>query len=438
MSATFCIGYEWLPGDDGDAAEQSTLAALAINVGESCATEVEDIFAKTVRFSARLSARCLAEWFAINWWRLLWEPKAYNYSWRTSHKIGNAGKGYVWPDLAFASDWQSVMVSSCPTKRWEAEPIRYLNRFDIPVPLGDFERGVDNFIEGTIARLSSIGKGQSDLSALWDEVSRERRHPEVSEWRSLEACMGYDPDEGPYDILNGLRKLKDAYGASAVQEMAATSKERAISHLSDLWDAAQESDVTIYVPGCDNIRQKLTTESNPLGPPWRRATQAARVAREIWGLEPPIHTDKLCDLFHITEKQLSESLPNNQKSLIAGVRDQDISDAFRIVWNSNRPTTRRFALARLAADHIVTPDRERLLPGTRSATHRQKFQRAFAQELLCPVDVLTEHLDTEILSSDDIDDAAQHFGVSPHTVQMVLVNKGIIDRETVTDWIYEI
>ena len=132
MSPSFSIGYEWLPGENGDESERLTFAELAINVGQSCATEVEDIYAKTVRSSARLSALHLAEWFAANWWRLLWEPQANTYSWRASHKIGNAGNGYVWPDLSFSSDWHSVHVSALPTMRWNAEPIRYLNAFDIP------------------------------------------------------------------------------------------------------------------------------------------------------------------------------------------------------------------------------------------------------------------------------------------------------------------
>ena len=64
--------------------------------------------------------------------------------------MGNAGGGYVWPDLSFSSDWQSILVSARPTERWDAEPVRYLNRFDeLPVPIADFESAASGFIEAT-------------------------------------------------------------------------------------------------------------------------------------------------------------------------------------------------------------------------------------------------------------------------------------------------
>ena len=201
MNTSFSIDYEWFPANHGDESERWTLAELAINVGSWCGTEVEDVLAKTVRNSARLSALHLAEWFAANWWRLLWEPRSETLAWRVSHKMGNAGHGFIWPDLSFSSDWQSVHVSSRPTALWEAEPIRYLNDFDQFVSIRDFEAGVGNFIDGTIARLSSIQTSRTNLSLLWNEVARERSDPESSEVRMLEACMGYDPDQAPHALL---------------------------------------------------------------------------------------------------------------------------------------------------------------------------------------------------------------------------------------------
>ena len=53
MSSPFFISCEWLPDDVGDASEHSALAEIAIYVGGRCATEVEDVFGKTVRPSAR-------------------------------------------------------------------------------------------------------------------------------------------------------------------------------------------------------------------------------------------------------------------------------------------------------------------------------------------------------------------------------------------------
>jgi Zn-dependent peptidase ImmA (M78 family) len=57
-------------------------------------------------------------------------------------------------------------------------------------------------------------------------------------------------------------------------------------------------------------------------------------------------------------------------------------------------------------------------------TYRQKYQRAFAQELLCPYSALVSWLNTVQPNEEAISQAAEYFSVSPLLVQTVLVNKG--------------
>lgn len=436
MSASFSIDHEWLSNEYGDSADKSTLAELTINVGQWCATEVEDTFAKTVRSSARLSALRLAEWFAFNWWRLLWEPQANTYSWRASHKVGNAGGGYVWPDLSFSSDWQSVLVSAHPTARWEAEPIRYLSRFDeLPIHIADFERGVDNFIDRTIARLSSVKNVQCDLSSLWDEIARERQDAEVSKRRIIEACMGYDPEEAPDSLLDATIEQTKSYGGNAIREMAAEYKNDTISYVSYIQENAPKTDIIAHVPNCGDIRQRFEYECSDANIPWVRAEHTARIARESWGLTVPISTERLCDLFGIHKDRILTGQYSNGTRLTAGVRSESDSDRFNVLLSRKHPNSRRFGLARLVADHIVTTGEDVLLPATDAKTSRQKFQRAFAQEFLCPFSELQDYFDREPPSSDDVHDAADYFDVSPLMIQTTLVNKRVLDRESLDDWV---
>ena len=86
------------------------------------------------------------------------------------------------------------------------------------------------------------------------------------------------------------------------------------------------------------------------------------------------------------------------------------------------------------ADHLTIPDDERLLPATDSKTGRQKFQRAFAQEFLCPFDDLMSHFDGDAPIDDAIDESAEYFDVSPRLVETALVNNGVLDREMLGDW----
>lgn len=70
---------------------------------------------------------------------------------------------------------------------------------------------------------------------------------------------------------------------------------------------------------------------------------------------------------------------------------------------------------------------------SRAKTERQKFQRAFAQSLLCPFEDLLEHIDPVDPTDDQIEAAANQFDVRQSVVQTLLVNKGVLPRETLAE-----
>ena len=74
MNDTFLIQHDWLHTEQISQAERATQAEISILVNGTCVTVNEDRLEGTTRQSARLSALHLSEWFATNWWRLLWEP----------------------------------------------------------------------------------------------------------------------------------------------------------------------------------------------------------------------------------------------------------------------------------------------------------------------------------------------------------------------------
>ena len=434
MTAFFRIDYAWLPREYGDEVERVTLAELDILFGESCsATTLEDILGKTVRSSARLSAIRLAEWFAFNWWRLFWEPQANTLSWLMSHKVSNVGGGYVWPDLSFSTDWESIQVSVRHTEGWEGEPIRYLKDFNARISLSEFEKGIDEFVNGTIARLSSTLKTPTELSDLWEQVKCERRYPEVSESRKLEACMGYDPDEAPGDLIDHLREARNSYGRDAIQEVAVVSKNQTLTHIERLRECAASHDSVVRLPDYDKVRKHITMQTNDFDIPWKRARSAARIARDSWGLKGKVDTSTLSQMFSIPEEEFLPGNSNIPSPLTVGLRNDDIPEQFGFWSNRRHPMARRFAFARLVADHLTILDHERLLPATDSKTARQKFQRAFAQEFLCPIDDLMLRFDADAPTDDAIDEAAAYFEVSPRLVETALVNNGALDRETLDD-----
>lgn len=115
----------------------------------------------------------------------------------------------------------------------------------------------------------------------------------------------------------------------------------------------------------------------------------------------------------------------------AGLRQNGSSDNLLVSLDQRHINSRRFTPARLAADCLDAQGNEQMLPTTRASTGRQKFQRAFAQEFLCPTEELKDFLEGTPMSGDDINEAAAYFEVSPLTIKTTLVNKGYLDREQV-------
>lgn len=110
------------------------------------------------------------------------------------------------------------------------------------------------------------------------------------------------------------------------------------------------------------------------------------------------------DLRHdpINDQRLADLAGTTVKTLQGAGEDLPIAWAFnrkghsRIVLRSQWSSRRRLDLARLIADRLfgaMLPDApEPMSPVTRSYSYRQKVQRAFAAELLCPRSAVKEML----------------------------------------------
>ena len=433
MNDDFEIEFEWLARDYGDAFERAAYADLGIRVGGRTATHVEDIAARTVRDVIRVSAYPLALWFASNWWRLRWESESSGIDWRMSHQLGSAGGGYAWPNLTFSGDGETIQVSCHPTEAPRIEPVRYLAQFDVTVPAASFELGVDRFLDAVVERLESSRLAENALAGLWQVLREERLNPEVSAWRRLEARLGFYPDEAPADLVDALQARIGDIGGRAVEEVAAASGERAMEYLDELEQEARPRAVKIRVPESDALRTEGALLSRPGEPTWSIAGQAARRVRDCWSLgSEPLSNQQLADLFSMPEAMLAGESAGTAVTMSVGFRGEPGGESVEVVLGKPRSASRRFALARLVADHLYRSPGDRLLPVTDAKTARQKFQRAFAQEFLCPFSALSDFLGTAEPTDDRIEEAADLFDVSPLLVKTTLVNRGVLGREVLS------
>ena len=435
MNSSFEIKCEWPSNGHGNLHYQLDQVDLSILVNGKCATVVEDYLDTdlTIRRVIRVSPLHLAEWLAGNWWRLRWEPEVFSRTldWQMSHDLASAGGGYVWPSLLFSSDGENISVSSRSSAPQTIDPILYLRDFKEVIAVQSFEQGVDEFIRNVLAQLSSKAGEQPDLAELWLEITRERLQPELSELRKLEALLGYDPAEAPENFIEQLQTESSKLGVNAVQEVAAASKDQALIHLLALAEEVQNSAAEAYVPSFEAILQECEKQTSRSSLPWQRAEKTAHIARGIWALDQgPVSTKTLAELFRI---KVDDACPDNIP-LSAGLCMNGSAGQFRITLHQRHPTGRRFTLARLVADCFIKSQGDSLLPATSAGTSRQKFQRAFASEFLCPFRDLWDFFGEAVPDEENIDRAADYFEVSSWMIISSLANKGAIKHDALDGW----
>lgn len=308
-------------------------------------------------------------------------------------------------------------------------PVRYLSQVTTRVTASQFERSVDDFLSLVLARLAGEGYRTSELGELWSVVMKERGDPKLAQCRKLEALCGYDPDEAPASMIDELVKDTSGLGPRALEEIAAHGRQDSCAVLEQIRPLGK-----LRKPGPAGIQATLPERSSTwknvdLGArPWRRATIIAKKARIQWGLGAgPVSDRDLATLLGTSATAFTKTGEVRTPVPVAFRRGN--GSEVNLFFHSLRLTGRRFAVGRLLGDHCSFAPNERLIPETEAKTSRQQFQRAFAQEFLCPFEALIEKIQTDHPDEEDIAQAADHFGVSPLMVKTTLVNKGELDRQ---------
>lgn len=430
MAGTLTFEFEWLGDGPWSDAERATFADLTIRVAASLATEVEDVHARTVRPSVRVSAYPMAVWLAANWWRLRWEPRweppRQSLSWQLSHNVAAIGGGFVWPDLSFSSDGEFVLAEARRSDPSSGEPIRYLNAFMLPIRAVDFENATADFISAVMERIASLHVDGAELRELWSNVLQERADPELARWRKLEARLGYDPGEAAEELILALEEMAGSVGEQAMEEVACGSGDHAPEHLAQLWQDLRYEATPIEMP-VERIDFGVQDVRRPAALPWERGELLAGRARTEWGLgSGPLCNETFSNLMGVPRDFLTAGDNTSMGPISAGFRDEQ--GRVSAVLDKRHPSSRRFSMARVLADQLIAPIEDRLLPVTDAGTARQKVQRAFAQEFLCPHEALMEFFGGVAPSSEGIEDAARYFDVSPMLITHKLINKGVLDR----------
>ena len=336
-----------------------------------------------------------------------------NHSWRIAHEMAAAGYGYLWPQLFFAFDGESMHVWARQSAPDAQAAVRYLLDAHHAIPGSAFEHTLDEFMAHVIARLDAVDVHRTTLHDLWHEIMEERHDADLAAYRRLEAMLGFDPDECPAELHQKFASLIPRAGAAAITELApvcasadpGATLERVLAFANA---EGLEGHIDLANPLSDSIATVPT-------PAWQRGRALARRVRAAVGLNGIAVADKLlCELVNLPMERHStpKTLPGLAPLLSMAIRHGESRQLKFLLRKRNKPG-RRFELARLLGDALMADTNDRWLPVTDAKTARQKMQRAFAIEFLCPIQSLTEFLGDDF-SSDATEEAAEHFGVS-HT-----------------------
>ena len=418
---------DWLSAGKDIPSIRETAGQLTIRLGDVSLTKNEDIWSRTVRDSVLVSAYPLAMWLAASWWRLSYEPLPRHgmspvLDWRMSHEMGAANSGFVWPYVVMASDGEVVQTWTLPSDASSTQSVRYLAGLSAPraTTIESFQRSVSDFIGMVLSRLRSVGCADTDLAGLWGLVLEDQADSACAMARRLEAQMGYDPDECPQLVMEEALDLEKKLGISALSELAPVFGRRhngaALGEISKLANV----DGLQGKPGA--IVSQMA-EAHAAAPPWQRAVEAARQLRAKLGNEgDPLDDASLYGLLGLKSEAVAEWSPptRHQVGLAVPMENQSL----KFVPRKRHPVAKRFEFARFLGDY-ANSEPSSWLASTDLATSRQKFQRAFAAEFLCPIKSLDRFLSGDF-SEPAIEEAATEFHVSEKTVESSLANNGYI------------
>lgn len=432
--------------DSGSPEGCATFGQLTIRSNGDLLTYGIEAENNTVCDGPYVSGYALAEWFVWNWWRIMWEtsgsapgaPHA-RLGWALAHHINTAGDGYAWPCVEIASDGKYVTLISRPSMETHGTLFRYLgSRYPQIVPVGALQKAIDGFVRDMLSRLEDKGVENTNLHHLWRDLKQERQQNESARYRKLEATLGYDADEVDEAVISDRMADADRLGDDALAELTATETDSATPHEGRSWSREIEDRAK---GGFDMNAGDALCLANSNDMPlyghiqaWKFGENLAQALRQQENLgDQCIQHDRLA-AFAGTVDDIITFRPSRAGN-ISFVLNEDNGSA-KVTLRPKWVTGRRFELARLIGDHIVHTQientNERLYPATVSHSYRQKMQRAFAAEFLCPFQAIKTMVGDNP-SEEEQTEVAKHFKVSEMTVRAQLVNNNLLPTENAPD-----
>jgi len=178
----------------------------------------------------------LAEWIAVNWWSLLFEPEKGEKlhddpDFRSRHWMGAARAGFALPDLWFLPAGDKVDLSASDVYLRFAR-LTFTEKIDESVPLAPVCASFSKFVTDVLSKLDHAGVKDTDAHQAWALVQNTTSAQE--EYCKLIGSLGISPYDENVQIDTLLEGLSDDLDKKILTDLFQAADVASIGRSSEL------------------------------------------------------------------------------------------------------------------------------------------------------------------------------------------------------------
>ena len=397
--------------------ERSTLCDLQIFLGNGNACTWEDLEAHEIFNHLTLPAVHLAEGISADWWSIFGARDQWQSILR--HRTG-----FALPDLRFNFDGATFFASAKrltyqnPRLRFLQEPFEAMTRHEA-------EEGLSRFVQQVIEKLEGSGISDTEVATCWSRVRQSMQDPEEVEFCEAAGALGVDPysiDDGDASFIDEAGRLFS--GEELIEFLAKFRLGRRNPvgweiALEAIRDAVAKQPETSRLPELQEAAYQLrhAAQRHQGERVWAASYRAARAFREAMGMGDDVIYQSP---FTVAERLGSNNFqPVDNLPGVDAVVSRSDNDVHVYLGKFGAQAAGNFAFARAIGSAICFPHSQLSVVNELLRAERQAAGRAFAAELLAPVDMVMD------MHSDgmEINDISAAFNVSTMVIGLQMENK---------------
>jgi hypothetical protein len=357
----------------------------------------------------------IAEGLAHDWWTIFGDRDR-------QISLTKYRSGFVLPDVRFQFDGSAFEISALQ-RTYRNPDVRFWGAANEVLTRADAEHVLDDFISSILGRLT--GRVPNTGAALrWARVQASRQDAEEAAFCECAGALGRDPYEVDISISDLINDAARIFTSEPLNEFLAGAKSFSASNLLQ-WIRKAESRSTgkSTVHNISAVANAVSLEAPARASerPWALGYRRARAIRRHMGISQSSRFTTLSAL----ARQFGASHNFEPADKIDGVRalrsnhNGNVSIHLRDHGSSpHAEEAARFSFARAVGDIACFPEPTRAIVNELHFATRQAAGRAFAAELLAPI----EEIKSMLADRHDTITIAEEFGVSTVLIDRQIEN----------------